>query len=41
LRDYDKRLGNVKVGSASLAFRSIEDLDVGVLMELIENASNL
>lgn len=33
LRDYEDRLGKAKVGSASIAFRRLDDIDVNVLVE--------
>ena len=41
LRDYESRLGKAKVGSASIAFGSIDDIDLDVLMQLVERASRL
>lgn len=41
LRDYEDRLGKAKVGSASVSFRSLDDLNVDVLMDLLEEAGRL
>ena len=41
LRDYEKRLGKAKVGSASISFESIADVDLDALMELVEEAGRL
>ena len=38
LREYEGRLGKVKLGSASIGFRKVEDLDLRNLMELVERA---
>jgi hypothetical protein len=38
LREYEKKLGNAKVGAASVAFESVDDLDFGNLMEMIDRA---
>jgi len=35
---YADRLGKVRVGSASIAFKSVEDIDLDVLRELLEAA---
>jgi Domain of unknown function (DU1801) len=40
LRDYEGRLGKATVGSASISFRSIDDLDLDVLMELVGEAGS-
>lgn len=41
LRDYEKRLGKAKVGSASVSFGNLDDVDFDVLMELVEEAGRL
>lgn len=41
LQQYAGRLGKVKIGSASLSFNSLEDLDVEVFDELINRAHEL
>lgn len=41
LRHYEKKLGRARVGSASVAFKSIGDLDFDVLMELIERVGRV
>lgn len=38
LREHESRLGNVKVGSASISFDDLEDVDFDVLMGLVEEA---
>jgi len=38
LRQYEKKLGKAKVGSASISFKSIDDVDFEALMELVEQA---
>lgn len=38
---YGKRLGKVKLGSASIGFRRIDDLDVEVLEELVRQADEI
>jgi hypothetical protein len=38
---YAKRLGRVKVGSASISFRSVDDIELDVLRELLERARDL
>ena len=38
LRDYEKKLGKAKVGSASISFDSIDDIDFDALMDLVEEA---
>ena len=38
LARYADKLGKVKVGSASISFNSVDDVDMGVLMELVEKA---
>jgi hypothetical protein len=35
---YRARLGKVKTGSASISFRRLEDIDLGVLTELVTAA---
>jgi hypothetical protein len=39
LREYEGRLGKVKLGSASIGFRSVEDVDLDSLMELVGRAA--
>lgn len=41
LRQYDGRLGKVKIGSASLSFRSLDDLEIETFEELIIRARDL
>jgi hypothetical protein len=41
IQRYAPRLGRVKVGSASAAFRSVADLDLDVLRELAVHAHRL
>jgi hypothetical protein len=41
LREYEGKLGKVKLGSASIGFRKVEDLDLDSLMELIGRAADL
>ena len=36
---YADRLGKVKVGSASIGFRRVEDVDLGVLGEMVREAA--
>lgn len=38
LRDYESRLGKVKVGSASVSFDQVDDVEWDVLMQLITEA---
>ena len=38
LARYADRLGKVKIGSASISFDSVEDVDLDALMELVEKA---
>ena len=38
LMDYESRLGKVKVGSASISFDGIDDVEFDVLMDLVEQA---
>ncbi len=38
VKKYEKRLGKVKVGSASIGFKSVGDIDLDVLRELIQAA---
>ncbi|MGI8876706.1 MAG: DUF1801 domain-containing protein [Egibacteraceae bacterium] len=40
-RQYADRLGKVKVGSASLGFRRVDDLDLDVLRQLAAHAHRL
>lgn len=39
LREYEKKLGKAKVGSASIGFDTIDDVDFDNLMELVEEAA--
>jgi hypothetical protein len=39
LRDYEKRLGRAKFGSASISFESIDDLDLDSLTDLFDEAA--
>ncbi|HEU4319023.1 MAG TPA: hypothetical protein VFS66_02975 [Acidimicrobiia bacterium] len=39
LRQYEKKLGKAKVGSASVSFDSVDDLDLGALFEMIDRAA--
>lgn len=39
LRQYEGKLGKVKLGSASIAFSSIDDVDFDNLMDLVERAA--
>lgn len=39
LRDYEKKLGRAKVGSASISFASLEQVDTHNLYKLIEKAA--
>lgn len=38
---YGKRLGKVKVGAASLAFRHMKDIDADVFSEMMDRAAEL
>ena len=38
---YGAKLGTVKVGKSSLGFKSVDDIDVGALVELVELAREL
>lgn len=38
---YGKQLGKVKLGSASIGFKKLADLDVEVLRQMLEEANNL
>ena len=38
---YGDRLGKVKVGSASLGFKSVKDINVDIFTEMIERAAEL
>lgn len=40
-QQYAGRLGKVKLGSASIGFRSLEDVDVGALEELMRRAHEI
>ncbi len=37
-QQYEGRLGKVKLGSASIGFKSLDDLDLDVLEELVQRA---
>ena len=39
LRKYADRLGKAKVGSASISFKSVEDINFDILMELVDAAA--
>lgn len=39
LREYEGRLGKVKLGSAAIGFRKVEDLDLDNLKELVGRAA--
>ncbi len=41
LREYDKKLGRAKVGSASISFERIADINMDSLMALVEEAGQL
>ncbi len=41
LRNYADRLGKVKTGSASIAIRRLDDLDVDVFTEMVERVHRL
>ncbi|HEY5889325.1 MAG TPA: hypothetical protein VIW94_01310 [Acidimicrobiia bacterium] len=38
---YGDRLGKVKVGSASLGFKSVKDINLDVFTEMIQRAAEL
>ena len=38
LRQYESKLGKAKVGSASISFDSIDDIDFDALMDMVEEA---
>ena len=40
LRQYEDKLGKAKVGSASIGFDSVADLDVDILFEMIDRAAD-
>lgn len=40
LREYESTLGKAKVGSASISFKSVEDVDFDNLMELVARAAD-
>jgi len=40
LAKYKDRLGKVKTGSASISFKTVDDVDLDVLMELVELAAS-
>jgi len=39
LAQYKDRLGKVKVGSASISFKNVDDVNIDVLMELVDVAA--
>lgn len=39
LAKYKDSLGKVKTGSASISFKTVDDVDLGVLMELVDVAA--
>jgi hypothetical protein len=39
LAQYKDRLGKVKVGSASISFKDVDDVNIDVLMELVDVAA--
>ncbi len=39
LKKYADRLGKAKVGSASISFKSVEDINLDILMELVDVAA--
>jgi hypothetical protein len=41
LREYEGRLGKAKVGSASISFSSLDDIDFDELMDLVEEAATV
>jgi hypothetical protein len=41
LRQYEGKLGRAKIGSASISFATIEDIDFDNLMELVTRAGEL
>lgn len=41
LREYEKELGKAKVGSASISFAGLGDVDLEVLLALVEEAGRL
>ena len=41
LREYEEKLGKAKVGSASISFGSVADVDLDALLELVEEAGSL
>jgi len=41
LREYEKELGKAKVGSASISFGGLDDVDFDVLAALVEEAGRL
>jgi hypothetical protein len=41
LRQYEGKLGRAKIGSASISFATIEDIDFDNLMELVTHAGEL
>ncbi len=41
LAQYKDRLGKVKVGSASISFKNVDDVNIDVLMELVDVAATM
>jgi len=41
LEDYESRLGKAKIGRASVSIKSIADVDLDVLMDLVEEAGQV
>ena len=41
LRQYEGKLGKAKTGSASIAFKTLADLDLDNLLEMVSRASDL
>jgi hypothetical protein len=39
LTKYKDSLGKVKTGSASISFKTVDDVDLGLLMELVDAAA--
>ena len=40
-KKYAKRLGKMKIGSASISFKTLENIDLGVLRELLKRARDV
>lgn len=40
LRQYDDKLGKAKIGSASVSFESVDDLDAEMLLEMVSRAGD-